>query len=279
MKMITLFKVPFWAFFTVAVALFAFGCSGSRPGVGLDDSETLSPESGEFGELAPGNTSDSSNLQADEDEVLRLLGISRDEKKVSVPARQIQPTESETATGSQVGSMQNQVEDRNTEINTLRTDLKSKQDRIDELESKLKKQTGLTMVPGLTPGSSSEKSTYKERYQGALQMYNDRKYREAITVFESLLSTDMSSNLADNAQYWIGECYYGLGNFNQAVVEFEKVFSFSQKDKFDDALLKIGLCYMKLGENVKAKAEFERLISDFPSSEYVSKAESYMSKL
>ncbi len=36
---------------------------------------------------------------------------------------------------------------------------------------------------------------------------------------------------------------------------------------------------MKLGENSKAKTEFERLISDFPGSEYVSKAEAYMSKL
>lgn len=278
MKKSTFFKMPLGAIFVIFLVFSIFGCSGSRPGMGLDDGETLSPESGEFGELTPIDSRDSSDLQSDEDEVLRLLGISRDEKKAPAPSPKVQPPQPTSNTAG-VGVLKSELDNRETEISSLRSDLKTKQDRIDELESKLKKQSGLSMVPGLTPMTPTEKSTYKERYQAALQMYNERRYREAITAFESLLATDMSSSLADNAQYWIGECYYGLGNFNQAIVEFEKVFSFSQKDKYDDTLLKIGLCYMRLGENAKAKIEFERLISDFPNSEYVTKAEAYMRKL
>ena len=47
----------------------------------------------------------------------------------------------------------------------------------------------------------------------------------------------------------------------------------------DDAQLKLGLCYWKLGDTERARQEFERLISDYPNSEYVGKAQQYLSKL
>ena len=69
------------------------------------------------------------------------------------------------------------------------------------------------------------------------------------------------------------------GKFNQAIVEFTKVFSYSKANKNDDAQLKLGICYLKLGDKQKAKEEFERLLSDYPKSEYVQKVEYYLSQL
>ena len=89
----------------------------------------------------------------------------------------------------------------------------------------------------------------------------------------------MSHSLSDNCQYWIGECYYALRNFNQAAVEFEKVFTFPQSNKDPDAQLKLGLCYWNTGNAARAKEEFNRLIVNYPDSEYTIRARSYLSQL
>lgn len=86
----------------------------------------------------------------------------------------------------------------------------------------------------------------------------------------------MKNKLADNAQYWIGECYYSLKNYQRAIIEFEKVFSFPNSNKNDDAQFKLGLCYAAIGNRVKAREEFQRLIDYFPKSEYVTRAKQFL---
>ncbi len=109
--------------------------------------------------------------------------------------------------------------------------------------------------------------------------YYNRNYKLAIQLFEELLTRNPATSLSDNCRYWIGECYYALGNYNQAIIEFTKVFSYNKSNKMDDAQLKLGLCYWKLGDRERARQEFERLISDYPNSEYVEKAQQFLSKL
>ncbi len=84
--------------------------------------------------------------------------------------------------------------------------------------------------------------------------------------------------MSDNCQYWIGESYYDMGNYEQAIISFEQVFSFTNSNKDDDAQLKLGICYHKLNNQEKAKEEFQRLITYYPDSEYVSIARSYLNK-
>jgi tol-pal system protein YbgF len=122
-------------------------------------------------------------------------------------------------------------------------------------------------------------TTYSERYQEALQDYRSRKYREAIQKFESLLLQNTDHSLSDNCQYWIGESYFGLGNYQQALVAFEKVFSFPRTNKDDDSQLKLGICYMRIQDKEKAKIEFQKLIDNYPSSEYVSIARRYIDQV
>ena len=98
-------------------------------------------------------------------------------------------------------------------------------------------------------------------------------------MFSELINTDPNNSLSDNCQYWIGESYFGMVNYNQAIAEFEKVFSFSSSNKNDDAQLKLGVCYVKLGDLAQARAEFNRLLAVYPKSEYTSIAQKYISKL
>ncbi len=132
--------------------------------------------------------------------------------------------------------------------------------------------------PERTVRAEMDTRSYVQKYNEAFQLYEDRKHLEAIEKFNKLILEESNHKLADNCQYWIGECYYDMGNFEQAIVSFEKVFSFTNSNKDADAQLKIGICYHRLNRKEKAKEEFQRLITYYPDSEYVSIARSYLNK-
>ena len=116
-------------------------------------------------------------------------------------------------------------------------------------------------------------------YQMALEEYNDRRYGGALDTFAQIVQSVPDNKLADNAQYWMGECYYGMAKYQQALTEFTKVFAYRKTEKDDDAQLKIARCYQALGERDKALAAFQKVLDDFPKSEYVPAAKREMKYL
>ena len=130
-----------------------------------------------------------------------------------------------------------------------------------------------------SPPKNSKSQVLKARYKAAHQDFMARRFRKGMKGFSDVLQSAPKHNLADNAQYWIGECYYGLEDYIRAVTEFQKVFSFPDTEKNDDAQLKIGICYLKLGEREKAVVELKRLTVDYPESEYVGRAKALLKNL
>ncbi len=120
---------------------------------------------------------------------------------------------------------------------------------------------------------------FKRRYVDALSNYQNGRYEEAIQGFSTLAFSEADHPLADNSQYWLGECYYSLKNYKRAILEFEKVMQFSKSDKQDDSKLKLGICFMKIGNNQRARAEFKDLLELFPNSEYSQRAQQYLRQL
>ncbi len=144
----------------------------------------------------------------------------------------------------------------------------------------LSMSANLTEYNEVSEGASEEMeavaSSYKDRYLQALKLHQSNRNDDAIAMFRRLISEDMKHGLSDNAQYWIGECYYSLKQYQRAIVEFQKVFSFASTNKDDDAQFKLGLCYLALGDAEKARDAFQRLIDYFPNSEYVGKTKQIM---
>lgn len=109
-------------------------------------------------------------------------------------------------------------------------------------------------------------------YRRAMASYADHHYESALSQFGQILEAAPSSGYADNAQYWIGECYYGMGRFRQALIEFAKVFSYSKTEKADDAQLQMARSHRALGDRDAAHAAFQKLLDEHPASEYVEDA-------
>jgi len=131
----------------------------------------------------------------------------------------------------------------------------------------------------LTQKPASPKLSYKERYDSALAYYRLRKFESAIKKFKSLTDEDHSHSLSDNAQYWIGECYYHLKFYSKAASEFDKVLAFEISNKKDSAILMKGKALKHLGFKKDAIEQFRILIAQYPRSSYTKRARELISNL
>ena len=126
----------------------------------------------------------------------------------------------------------------------------------------------------IIPKITSEE--YQSKYIESLSHYQNGEWNVSLDGFNFLIQVDSNHDLADNCQYWIGEVYYALTDYNRSIKEFKKVFSFPGTNKSDDAQFKMGLCYMNVGQIEKAKKEFTNLLEFYPNSEYYKRAQDYL---
>jgi TolA-binding protein len=109
-------------------------------------------------------------------------------------------------------------------------------------------------------------------YDAAYGQHQDHNFEAALAAFADIVERAPTHSLADNAQYWIGESYYGLGRYRQALAAFTRVHAFDPTEKEDDAQLMIARSYLALGEKDQAVTAFRRLMSEYADSEYVTAA-------
>ncbi len=119
----------------------------------------------------------------------------------------------------------------------------------------------------------------KTSYEAARAEYEARRYESAISGFTEVLTVAPNNSLADNAQFWIGECYYSLGNFEKALDAFNKVFSYPESNKLADSHLKVAKTYLKMGNKDASRDEFKAVIQNYPGTTAAEYAKTELGKL
>jgi len=116
-----------------------------------------------------------------------------------------------------------------------------------------------------TNAVASGKSPALELYRTSLDGLTAGTHAEAASNFREFLRRYPTHDYADNAQYWLGECYYDLKDYATAVREFRRVVEkHASGNKVPDALLKIGFSYLALGENGAGRRSLQELVRTFP---------------
>jgi len=168
--------------------------------------------------------------------------------------------------------------DKNAEMQEIKENIAFVGDQLSRMDKSLQSRRPAPLPKGASafkPGGFN----IGESYQAALEDYKSRQYEAAISGFKEVLTISPQSSLADNAQYWIGECYDALGKYDEALDAFNKVFDFPESNKLPDAHVKIGVIYAKTGKNDAAKQEFEAVITNYPGTDAAKIASSQLSKL
>lgn len=119
-------------------------------------------------------------------------------------------------------------------------------------------------VPGADGDSPAAGTDDKAAYQAAFALLKDSQYDRAIAAFQKFLIAFPGSQLADNAQYWLGETYYVNKSFPEAQNAFQRVVDkYPQSRKRPDALLKIGFCQYESKQWDLAKATLTQVTTQF----------------
>lgn len=119
-------------------------------------------------------------------------------------------------------------------------------------------------VPASLPAGVSP----QEVYNMARTDYLKGNYKLAIEGFQMYRENFSASPLADDALYWIGECFFSQKQYGNAIDQFnELILSYPQGDKVPAAYLKKGLSLAELGKKEEAIAVFKLLITKYPLEE------------
>lgn len=104
-------------------------------------------------------------------------------------------------------------------------------------------------------------------YQAALELLRQGRYPQAESAFAHFLTQYPDSELADNAQYWLGETHYVNRAFEPALEAFQLVLNrYPNSRKLPDALLKVGFCQYELQRWNEARAALQGVVEQFPDS-------------
>jgi tol-pal system protein YbgF len=104
-------------------------------------------------------------------------------------------------------------------------------------------------------------------YAAAYELFKEAKYEKSREAFENFLKQYPDTEFSDNAQFWVGECYYFEKKYEKAIVEYEKVTkNFPEGNKVPYALLKQGLSFLKLGDKASGKLLLQQVTKDYPNT-------------
>jgi tol-pal system protein YbgF len=107
-----------------------------------------------------------------------------------------------------------------------------------------------------------------ELYDTAYADYTKARYALAIQGFQEYLQAYPSTDLSDNAQYWIGESHYAQKKYTEAIADFDRLLKdWPKSDKAPAALLKKGYALLELGQKAEAVVQLQYVIHEHPASE------------
>ncbi len=108
----------------------------------------------------------------------------------------------------------------------------------------------------------------QEAYNMAYSDYLKGNFQLAIEGFNLYIINFPESPLADNALYWIGECYFSQEEYQKAIDQFNAlILNHPDGDKISAAYLKKGISLAELGKKEEALVVFKLLISKYPLEE------------
>ncbi len=123
--------------------------------------------------------------------------------------------------------------------------------------------TGPPPPAALGPGLSPQRMFDQSRGD-----YYAGNWSLAIAGFETYIKTFPRADLADDAQYYIGETHYSSGKFREAIAAYDRVIAnHPDSNTLPDVYYKRGLSYNSLGQIPQARESFEFVVKNYGDSD------------
>ena len=181
----------------------------------------------------------------------------------------------------QIQALQANLDATNQRLATLSTELAATRDRLGALPAGASPAAGGFATSPATPAAAtSSGSDPAQLYNSAYTDYLRGSFDLSIQGFKEYAARYPNTDLADNALYWIGECYYSKKQYKEAIDAFTKLLNtYRTSDKAAAALLKKGLAYMELGDRSQAVINLQYVLYEHPGTKEAELARSRLAAL
>jgi len=163
------------------------------------------------------------------------------------------------------------VDQVSTQVQALHDSLDELRARVNKLNTQLDQFTAQQQnLPSQTPGANpaaAQAPPPDVLYNNGLRDYNSGKYDIAGQEFNDYLKFYATTDLAGNAQFYLGEIAYRQGNFQGAIQAYDSVLQqYPGGNKAAAAQLKKGYALIELGQRDAGVRELNSLIARYPRS-------------
>ncbi len=183
---------------------------------------------------------------------------------------------------TQVQGLTDNLEEVKVRIGKLNQQLADLQSAVQSIDAKL---AGSASSAGGAPGgpgaaAGAPPPSADTLYSNGLRDITSGKYDLAKQEFQDYLRYYPETDLASNAQFYLGEIAYVQKNYDQAVSEYDKVLlNYPKSFKLAPARLKKGLAQIELGQKSSGIRELREVIRRYPGTDEEKRARAKLKEL
>lgn len=165
-------------------------------------------------------------------------------------------------------------------------------ERLDVMNARIAKLEAAVTAPAPVPAARSaqpqpavrpqavQAANVAEAYRSGIALFGQGRYPEARAAFQRVFDADSSSELADNALFWIGETYFAANDYNNAIRFYKRVTDeYGDQNKAPDAMYKLAIAYEKTSDLALARTTLQQVIARYPYSAPAASAKSELNRI
>jgi tol-pal system protein YbgF len=183
---------------------------------------------------------------------------------------------------TQVQGLSDNLEEIKSRLGKLNQQLVDLQNTVQGLDAKISSGAAAPATGAVTPTPTSSAAppansstapsgpapSADTLYSNGLRDIQSGKYELARAEFQDYLKYYGNTDLASNAQFYIGEIAYKQKNYQQAISEYDKVINnYPKSFKLAPARLHRGMAMIELGQKASGVRDLREVIKLFPGSE------------
>jgi tol-pal system protein YbgF len=183
---------------------------------------------------------------------------------------------------TQVQGLSDNLEEIKSRLGKLNQQLVDVQSAVQSIDSKISGSSPAISAPGTTPrpsndgnsapptasNSASPAPSADMLYSNGLRDITSGKYDLARQEFLDYLKYYSDTDLASNAQFYLGEIAYHQKQYQDAVAEYDKVLTVYPKSfKLAPARLRKGMALIDLGQKTAGVRELREVVRRYPGTE------------
>lgn len=267
---------------------------GPRPVVGV--SREMIDLQRDVTTLLQGQKDMSTQITTDNTVIKTLLGQSNDNvNKLSgtmgVLQKSVQDVQANSGArldtmSTQVQGLSDNLEEIKSRLGKLNQQLVDLQNAVQSLDAKIPAATPPTTAPGATTTPTAGSSPMPAAppadilYSNGLRDITSGKYDLARQEFLDYLKYYGTTDLAGNAQFYLGEVAYAQKQYDQAVSEYDKVVvNYPKNGKVAPALLKKGMAHLELGQKTSGIRDLREVAKRYPGTDEERRARAKLKEL